>query len=59
MREFQEKNLNASHVYWEPQDWSLKKEKEGNWKLENCEESLKKKKDGRKEGRKREDDFFG
>jgi hypothetical protein len=36
----------------------LKKEKGGNWKLENCEESLKKK-EGRKEGRKREDDFFG
>jgi len=33
----------------------LKKEKEGNWKLEKFEESLKKK----KEGRKREDDFFG
>jgi hypothetical protein len=32
----------------------LKKEKEGNWKLENCEESLKKKKEGRKEGRKEE-----
>jgi hypothetical protein len=29
----------------------LKKEKEGNWKLENCEESLKKRKEGRKEGR--------
>jgi hypothetical protein len=42
--------LNASHVYWEPPDWSLKKEKGGNWKLENCEESLKKK-EGRKEGR--------
>jgi hypothetical protein len=50
--------LNALHVYWEPQDWSLKKEKEGNWKLEKFEESLKKKKEGRKEGRKREDIFF-
>jgi hypothetical protein len=36
----------------------LKKEKEGNWKLEKFEESLKKKKEGRKEGRKREDVFL-
>jgi ABC-type Fe3+-citrate transport system substrate-binding protein len=34
----------------------LKKEKEGNWKLEKFEESLKKKKEGRKEGR--EKTFF-
>jgi hypothetical protein len=38
----------------------LKKEKEGNWKLEKFEVSLKKKKkEGRKEGRKRQYVFFG